>query len=111
MRQWSHDVVYFTPPDILTAAERDQLNARAIGIIEGSGGELGDGRPGLLGGHVQVAGGDQLARERVVDGDGAARESPRGRGGRCAPCWPQCLLVNGNRSLHLPVEPLALTQA
>jgi thioredoxin reductase len=36
VRQWSHDVVYFTPPDSLTAVDRDQLIARAIGVMEGT---------------------------------------------------------------------------
>ena len=36
VRQWSHDVVYFTPLDTLTAADRDQLVARAIGVVEGT---------------------------------------------------------------------------
>jgi thioredoxin reductase len=36
VRQWTHDLVYFTPPDVLTAAERTQLLARAIGIVEGT---------------------------------------------------------------------------
>ena len=36
VRQWTHDLVYFTPPDILTAAERTQLFARAIGVVEGT---------------------------------------------------------------------------
>jgi thioredoxin reductase len=36
VRQWTHDLVYFTPPDILTATERTQLLARAISVIEGS---------------------------------------------------------------------------
>lgn len=36
VRQWSHDLTYFTPPDILTAAERTQLLARGIGVIEGA---------------------------------------------------------------------------
>ena len=35
VRQWSDDLVYFTPPDTLTAAERTQLVARGIGIVEG----------------------------------------------------------------------------
>ena len=34
VRQWSHHLVYFTPPDILTATERTQLLARGIGIVE-----------------------------------------------------------------------------
>jgi len=36
VRQWTHDLVYFTPPDILTATERTQLLARAIGVVEGT---------------------------------------------------------------------------
>jgi thioredoxin reductase len=36
VRQWTHDLVYFTPPDTLTAVERTQLLARAIGVIEGT---------------------------------------------------------------------------
>ena len=36
VRQWTHDLVYFTPPGILTAAERTQLLARAIGVVEGT---------------------------------------------------------------------------
>jgi thioredoxin reductase len=35
VRQWTHDLVYFTPPDTLTAGERTQLLARAIGVVEG----------------------------------------------------------------------------
>jgi thioredoxin reductase len=35
VRQWTHDLVYFTPPGRLTAAERSQLTARAIGVVEG----------------------------------------------------------------------------
>jgi len=36
VRQWTQDLVYFTPPGRLTAAERTQLLARAIGLVEGS---------------------------------------------------------------------------
>ena len=36
VRQWTHDLLYFTPPDILTAVERTQLLARAIGVVEGT---------------------------------------------------------------------------
>jgi thioredoxin reductase len=36
VRQWTHDLVYFTPPDILTAVERTELLARAIGVVEGT---------------------------------------------------------------------------
>jgi thioredoxin reductase len=34
VRQWTHDLVYFTPPDTLTAAERTELLSRAIGVVE-----------------------------------------------------------------------------
>jgi thioredoxin reductase len=36
VRQWSDDVVYIAPIGTLTAAERDQLTARGIGIVEGA---------------------------------------------------------------------------
>jgi len=36
VRQWTHDLVYFTPPNVLTAVERTQLSARGIGVIEGT---------------------------------------------------------------------------
>ena len=36
VRQWTHDLVYFTPPDLLANAERLQLQARAIGVVEGT---------------------------------------------------------------------------
>jgi thioredoxin reductase len=36
VRQWTRDLVYFTPPDVLTAADRTQLLARAIGVVEGT---------------------------------------------------------------------------
>jgi thioredoxin reductase len=36
VRQWTADLVYFAPPGVLTAAERTQLIARAIGIVEGN---------------------------------------------------------------------------
>jgi thioredoxin reductase len=35
VRQWSHDVVVFSPPATLTDEQREQLTARAIGIVEG----------------------------------------------------------------------------
>jgi thioredoxin reductase len=34
VRQWTHDLVYFTPPGLLTANERTQFLARAIGVTE-----------------------------------------------------------------------------
>lgn len=36
VRQWTHDLVYFTPPGTLTGIERTQLLARAIGVVEGT---------------------------------------------------------------------------
>jgi thioredoxin reductase len=36
VRQWTHDLVYFTPPDTLTTAERTQMAARGIGVVDGT---------------------------------------------------------------------------
>jgi thioredoxin reductase len=36
VRQWTDDLVYVTPPAALTAAERTQLAARAVGVVEGT---------------------------------------------------------------------------
>ena len=36
VRQWTHDLVYFIPPGVLTDDERTQLVARAIGVVEGT---------------------------------------------------------------------------
>ncbi len=36
VRQWTHDLVLFASNDTLTPADRSQLVARAIGIVEGS---------------------------------------------------------------------------
>jgi thioredoxin reductase len=35
VRQWSHDVVLFAPPGSLTDDQREQLVARAIGVVDG----------------------------------------------------------------------------
>lgn len=35
VRQWTDDLVLFVPPEILSAADRDQLAARSVGIAEG----------------------------------------------------------------------------
>ena len=35
VRQWTHDLVLFAPVDTLTNADRAQLVARAIGVVEG----------------------------------------------------------------------------
>jgi thioredoxin reductase len=34
VRQWTHDLTYFTSPDILTAVERNELLARGIGVVD-----------------------------------------------------------------------------
>lgn len=36
VRQWTSDLVYFTPPDTLTTTERAELIARAVGVVEGN---------------------------------------------------------------------------
>ena len=36
VRQWTGDLVYFTAPDALTTAQRFELKARAIGVVEGT---------------------------------------------------------------------------
>jgi thioredoxin reductase len=36
VRQWTHDLVYFTPPGALSAMERKELLARGIGVVEGT---------------------------------------------------------------------------
>ena len=67
VRQWSHDVVYFTEPGRLTAAERGELVARSIGVVEGTverlvvdedrlrGVRMADGRVGLARRAVRAA--------------------------------------------------------
>jgi thioredoxin reductase len=35
VRQWTDDLVYFTPPGLLTDDERTELAARAVGVVEG----------------------------------------------------------------------------
>ena len=40
VRQWTHDLVYFTPPGMLTSTDRAGLVARAIGVVEGTIEEL-----------------------------------------------------------------------
>ena len=56
VRQWTSDLVYFTPAETTTAAERTQLTARGIDVVEGTidqlvieddqlrGVQMGDGR-------------------------------------------------------------------
>lgn len=61
VRQWTHDLVYFTPPGRLTAAERHDLQARAIRVVER---------------HVQglVIDNDQLRGVRMDDGHIVSRD-------------------------------------
>ena len=40
VRQWTTDLAYFTPPNVLTATERTQLHARGVGVFEGTIDEL-----------------------------------------------------------------------
>lgn len=56
VRQWSRDVVYVTPPDVLSAVERARFAARGVELVDGritqlvveedrlAGVEMGDGR-------------------------------------------------------------------
>ncbi|HEX8345337.1 MAG TPA: NAD(P)/FAD-dependent oxidoreductase [Actinoplanes sp.] len=62
VRQWTHDLVYFTPPGTLTAADRAALIARAIGIVEGSIEQL-------------VVDDDQLRGVKLGDGCVVARDA------------------------------------
>ena len=40
VRQWADDVVLFAPPDTLTAPNRSELVARAVGVVEGEVAEI-----------------------------------------------------------------------
>jgi thioredoxin reductase len=62
VRQWTHDLVYFTPPGLLTAAERSGLVARAIGVVEGTIERL-------------VVEGDQLRGVLMADGNVVRRDA------------------------------------
>lgn len=63
VRQWTHDLVYFTAPGTLTAVERTQLLARAIGVVEGT-------VDGLV-----IDGADQLRGVRMDDGTVVPRDA------------------------------------
>ena len=63
VRQWTHDLVYFTPPDTLTATERNQLLARAIGVVEGTVERL------------VIDDGDRLSGVRMCNGDVVPRDA------------------------------------
>jgi thioredoxin reductase len=62
VRQWTHDLVYFTAPDVLTGAERSGLVARAIGIVEGTVEQL-------------VISDDRLHGVRMTDGSVVPRDA------------------------------------
>jgi thioredoxin reductase len=63
VRQWTHDLVYFTPPGTLTPAERSQLVARAIGIVESGIEQLVIENDQLRG--VQMSDGSVVARDAI----------------------------------------------
>jgi thioredoxin reductase len=63
VRQWTHDLVYFTPPDTLSTAERAQLAARAIGVVEGTIAQLVIDDDALRG--IQMSDGCVVPREAL----------------------------------------------
>ncbi|MFI7641739.1 NAD(P)/FAD-dependent oxidoreductase [Nonomuraea sp. NPDC049400] len=63
VRQWTHDLVYFTAPDTLTTAERSELLARAIGVTEGTIEQLVIDDNQLVG--VQIADGCVVPRDAL----------------------------------------------
>jgi thioredoxin reductase len=64
VRQWTHDLLYFTPPDTLSDIERTELTARAIGIVEGDIERLVIDAGDRLGG-VQILHGPVIARDAL----------------------------------------------
>lgn len=63
VRQWADDVVFFVPPETLSADDRDQLVARAIGIVEGAVSRIVVEDDRLCG--VEVDGERVIARDAV----------------------------------------------
>jgi thioredoxin reductase len=63
VRQWTHDLVYFTPPGTLTTDERTQLVARAVGVVEGAVEQLVIDDDELRG--VQLADGRVVPRDAL----------------------------------------------
>jgi thioredoxin reductase len=63
VRQWTDDLVYFTPAGVLTPTERTELLARAIGVVEGA-------IEGLV---VDAA--DHLRGVRMADGSVVPRDA------------------------------------
>jgi thioredoxin reductase len=63
VRQWSHDLMYFTGPGTLTDAERSRLAARDIGVVEGDVEQVVVDDDHLVG--VQMADGCVVARDAL----------------------------------------------
>jgi thioredoxin reductase len=63
VRQWADDVVFFARSDTLTAADRSQLVARAIGIVEGTVSQILVEDDRLSG--VQMDGGRIIGRDAL----------------------------------------------
>ena len=63
VRQWTHDLVYFATPGLLTDAERSQLEAREIDVVEGDMEQLVVENDRLVG--VQLQDGRYVPREAV----------------------------------------------
>ncbi|MEO3936883.1 NAD(P)/FAD-dependent oxidoreductase [Dermatophilaceae bacterium Soc4.6] len=62
VRQWTDDLVFFVPDDTLTPADRSQLVARAIGVVEGDVERV-------------VVHDDQLTAVAMVDGRSIPRQA------------------------------------
>ncbi len=89
VRQWSDDVVFFAHTTRLTDVEREQLTARAIGIVEGTVGGLVVDDDRLSG--VRLADGRLVARSAVFVRPGLAGNDDfvRGLGGQAdEDGWP-----------------------
>ena len=77
VRQWSPDVIYFPHTDTLTANDREQLDARGIGIVEGNVRRLVVDDDHLRG--IELDPGDIVHRAAVF----VRRDSSR-----TPTCWP-----------------------
>jgi thioredoxin reductase len=89
VRQWSRDVVFFTHTTRPSDEEREQLTARAIGIVEGAVAELVVEREALAG--VRLEDGRVVPRTAVFVRPGFApvNDFVRGLGGRTDEAgWP-----------------------
>ncbi|MDX6373830.1 MAG: hypothetical protein QOD98_2818 [Nocardioidaceae bacterium] len=82
VRQWSGDVVFFTHTSTLTAAEREQLVARAIGIVDDPVGRLVVEDDRLAG--VELEDGRVVRRDAVFVRPGFAPNSDLLAGLGCA---------------------------